>query len=123
MICMTIISYAMPIMRGRPQGNPESAQKVERFAFWCMCISMMGITLILTAAGAYQVALQRLPDDANALSFMMTQDKLMTFYWARLIMGVVFLAGLVTYFASFFVGSKDAIVTDEPEVCCGSCNN
>ncbi|WP_421869059.1 cbb3-type cytochrome c oxidase subunit I [Motiliproteus sp.] len=123
MIVMTIISYSMPIMRGRPQGNPESAQKLERMAFWMMVISMLGITLTLTAAGAYQVALQRLPDDANALAFMATQDKLMPFYWTRLVFGLVFLAGLVTYFASFFAGSKEEVAASEkPESCCGSCS-
>ncbi|RDE22483.1 nitric-oxide reductase large subunit [Motiliproteus coralliicola] len=123
MIVMTIISYSMPIMRGRPQGNPESAQKVERMAFWMMVISMLGITLTLTAAGAYQVALQRLPDDANALAFMATQDKLMPFYWTRLVFGLVFLAGLVTYLYSFFVGSKEEVAASEkPESCCGSCS-
>lgn len=109
MIVMTIISYAMPIMRGRLQGNPASAQKVERFGFWAMCISMLGITLALTIAGGYQVALQRLPDDNEALGFMMTQAKIIPFYWVRLCFGLTFLVGLVAYLASFFVGSKEAI--------------
>lgn len=106
MIVLTIISYAMPIMRGRPQGNSLQAQKVEKGAFWIMCLSMLGITLALTVAGAYQVALQRLPGDAEALSFMATQDKLAPIYWVRLAFGVAFLAGVLMYFASFFVGGK-----------------
>ncbi|MFT5719751.1 MAG: nitric oxide reductase subunit B [Motiliproteus sp.] len=116
MIVMTIISYAMPIMRGRPQGNPASAQKVERFAFWTMCISMLGITLALTVAGGYQVALQRLPDDNEALSFMLTQAKLIPFYWVRLAFGVTFMVGLLAYLASFFVGSKEAIAASTKAV-------
>jgi len=125
MIVMTIISYAMPILRGRPQGNPASAQKVERFGFWTMCISMLGITLALTVAGAYQVALQRLPVDSEALSFMQTQAKLIPFYWVRLGFGLVFLTGLIAYLSSFFVGSKTAIAASasaKPAVCCGSCS-
>ncbi len=125
MIVMTIISYAMPIMRGRLQGNSQAAQKVERFAFWTMCLSMLGITLALTVAGAYQVALQRLPEDSMALSFMMTQDKLMPFYWVRLCFGLSFFVGLLAYFASFFVGGRVVAVSDEqeqPGVCCGSCS-
>ena len=133
MIVMTITSYAMPIMRGRPQGNPLSAQKLETFAFWTMCIGMLGITLALTVAGAWQVALQRIPEDGQALGFMVTQQKLIPVYWARLVFGVIFAAGLVTYFASFFVGSKEQIenqnrnlgnsAVHDPEagVCCGSC--
>ncbi len=126
MIVMTIISYAMPIMRGRPQGNSEEAQKVERFGFWAMCISMLGITLALTVAGVYQVALQRIPDDANALSFMATQAQLIPFYWIRFGFGLTFLVGLVAYFASFFVGGK-TVTTEAPKpaetsACCGSCS-
>jgi nitric oxide reductase subunit B len=125
MIVMTIISYAMPIMRGRPQGNPMVAQKVERFAFWTMCLSMLGITLALTVAGAYQIALQRLPEDSLALSFMLTQDKLIPFYWVRLVFGLTFFIGLIAYFSSFFVGSKIAIeqaANAKTAACCGSCS-
>jgi len=107
MVNMCVISYAMPIMRGRPQGNCAKAQKVEYIGFWLMCISMLGITLALTAAGAWQVALQRIPESGDALSFMATQAELVSFYWVRLIFGVTFAAGLVAYFISFFVGDHD----------------
>lgn len=108
MIVMTIISYSMPIMRGRPQGNPASAQKLEGFAFWTMCLSMIGITLALTAAGAWQIILQRLPEASDAMGFMDTQDKLAPIFWLREIFGTVFLVGLIAYLASFFVGSNEA---------------
>jgi len=111
MIVMTIISYAMPIMRGRPQGNPIAAQRLERFAFWAMCLSMLGITLALTVAGAWQIALQRLPESGEALSFMATHEKLTPVFWAREIFGVVFLLGLVAYLASFFVGKTQEDVS------------
>lgn len=128
MIVMTIISYAMPIMRGRPQGNSAQAQRLERFSFWCMCIAMLGITLALTAAGAVQVALQRIPDDANALSFMSAQAKIMPIYWIRFACGVLFTFGLTAYFASFFVGEKvvepvlENKAKDDTSSCCGSCS-
>ncbi|HEY9200918.1 MAG TPA: cbb3-type cytochrome c oxidase subunit I [Gammaproteobacteria bacterium] len=126
MIVMTIISYTMPIMRGRPQGNSARAQRVERIAFWLMCIAMIGITLALTAAGAVQVALQRIPDDATALGFMATQDKMMPIYWIRFACGALFTVGLITYFASFFVAEKDATSTSDGKIgggaCCGSCS-
>lgn len=111
MVVMCIISYAMPIMRGRPQGNSASAQRLERFAFWTMCGSMLGITLALTVAGAYQVALQRLPESGVALSFMATQDKIMPIYYVREAFGLVFLAGLFAYLASFFVGYSEEQTT------------
>ena len=103
MVVLCIISYAMPIMRGRPQGNCAAAQRLERYAFWTMCVSMIGITLALTVAGVWQVALQRLPESGEALSFMATQDRLAPVYWIRAGFGVVFMGGVLMYFASFFV--------------------
>lgn len=113
MIVLCIISYAMPIMRGRPEGNPANAQRVETLAFWMMCIGMIGITLALTAAGFWQVALQRLPESGEALGFMATQDKISIFYWVRGVFGVIFSLGLVAYFASFFVGSPKALICED----------
>jgi nitric oxide reductase subunit B len=109
MIVMCIISYAMPILRGRPYGNPLPAQRLETFAFWAMCISMLGITLALTVAGAWQVALQRLPESGDALGFMATQDRLASVFWVRWVFGLIFLAGLVAYLSSFFVGSTEEV--------------
>ncbi|HHL45723.1 MAG TPA: nitric-oxide reductase large subunit, partial [Gammaproteobacteria bacterium] len=105
MIVMTIISYAMPILRGREDGNSLAAQKVERIAFWLMCISMIGITLALTAAGVWQVALQRLPE-SGATGFIDTQIQIIPVYWIRLLFGLMFTAGLIVYLASFFISGK-----------------
>lgn len=112
MVVMCIISYAMPIMRGRPHGNSPKAQRLERFAFWSMCISMIGITLALTVAGIWQIILQRIPDDANALAFMATQEVISPAFWVRLIFGVLFLGGLIAYLASFFVGGDTDTETE-----------
>lgn len=109
MIVITLISYAMPIMRGRPNGNSNKAQVVEMWSFWLMTISMVFITLFLTGAGILQVWIQRIPESGEALNFMATQDKLALFYWLRLIAGVGFMVGLVVYFWSFFIGG------DEPQ--------
>jgi nitric oxide reductase subunit B len=102
MIAMTIISYSMPIMRGRPNGNSLKAQKVERWSFWLMVVGMLGITFALTAAGIMQIILQRW-SDVDALSFMATQIELIPVYQVRLVFGLMFTLGLVAYFASFFV--------------------
>ena len=107
MIVITIISYAMPIMRGRPNGNSNQAQVVEMWGFWLMTVSMVFITLFLTGAGVLQIWLQRLPESGEALSFMATQDKIALFYWLRLISGIGFMAGLVVYLVSFFVGGEE----------------
>lgn len=102
MIAMTIVSYSMPIMRGRPNGNSLEAQKVERWSFWLMVVGMLGITFALTAAGIMQIILQRW-SDVDALSFMATQIELIPVYQVRLVFGLLFSVGLVLYFASFFV--------------------
>lgn len=113
MVVISIISYAMPILRGRPLGNPLTAQRVETFAFWAMCLSMLGITLALTVAGAWQVALQRVPEASEALGFMDTQARLMPIYWVRFAFGCTFFLGVLAYLGSFFVSGK-ALVAGEP---------
>ncbi len=105
MIAMTITSYAMPIMRGRPNGNSLKAQKVEKWAFWLMVIGMLGITFALTAAGVMQIMLQRW-SDVDALNFMAAQIEIIPVYKVRLAFGLMFTAGLVAYFVSFFVGGE-----------------
>ncbi|MFZ6816778.1 cbb3-type cytochrome c oxidase subunit I [Undibacterium sp. Ji22W] len=105
MVVMTMISYTMPLMRGR-QANSNKSQVVEMWSFWLMTVSMVFITLFLTAAGILQVWLQRMA--TSPLSFMATQDQLMIFYWLRLASGVVFLIGLGLYIFSFFVGGDQA---------------
>ena len=102
MIQFTIISYAMPIMRGRPHGNGPKAQKVERASFWMMVIGVLGLTSALVIAGTMQVFLQRMPE-VDALSFMATQAEIVPVYVVRLLFGLLTLAGLFTYFYSFFV--------------------
>ena len=107
MISLTIISYAMPLLRGRNAANPAKSQTLEMWSFWLMTISIVFITLFLTGAGILQVYLQRVAE--NPQPFMAVQDQIALFYWLREIAGLIFLVGLVLYIASFFVGQ------DEPE--------
>ena len=100
MVVMCIISYAMPVMRGRA-ANSNRAQVVEMWSFWLMTVSMTFIALFLTAAGILQVWLQRM--GSNPMPFMAVQDELAIFYWLRFIAGVVFFIGAVVYAWSFFV--------------------
>ena len=100
MIVLTIISYAMPLLRGR-QANGNKSQVVEMWGFWLITVSMVFITLFLTAAGILQVWLQRVSQ--TPLPFMQAQDQVAVFYWARELAGVIFLIGLIAYLASFFV--------------------
>jgi nitric oxide reductase subunit B len=104
MVVLMMISYAMPILRGRA-ANSNKSQVIEMWAFWLMTIAMVFITLFLTAAGILQVWLQRVSD--APLPFMVGQDKIALFYWMREWSGVVFLIGLILYIASFFIGGKE----------------
>ena len=109
MIVMSIISYAVPQMRGRV-ANSNKAQVVEMWGFWLMTVSMVFITLFLTGAGILQVWMQRYTD--MPMPFMTVQDKIAIFYWLREVAGVTFMAGLVVYLWSFFVGNDQDATED-----------
>jgi len=100
MVSLAIISYAMPILRGRV-ANSNSAQRWEIIGFWTMVLSMIAITLALTGAGIVTVVLQRAAD--NPMGFMQVQDKARVFFWIREFAGVTFLLGLLVYLRSFFI--------------------
>ncbi|MCP1606791.1 nitric oxide reductase subunit B [Pseudomonas citronellolis] len=101
MIVITLISYAMPRLRGIGEAADARAQSLEIWAFWLMTISMLLITLLLTAAGVVQVWLQRMPADGAAMPFMATVEQLKVFFWLRLYAGFGFLIGLICYLLSF----------------------
>ncbi len=102
LVVIAMISYAMPLLRGR-EANPKRAQAAEMWSFWIMTIGMGVMVLALTGAGILQVWLQRIPTE-SAMPFMQTQDQLRFFYWTRMAGGLMFLAGLLVYLASFFIG-------------------
>jgi len=112
MISLTIISYAMPLLRGRAAANSNKQQVLEMWAFWLMTVAIVFITLFLTGAGILQVYLQRVAE--NAQPFMAVQDQISLFYWLREVAGLMFFTGLVVYIASFFIGQDEpeAVVTD-----------
>jgi len=101
MIIFTMVSYAMPILRGRPHGNCAKAQKIELTSFWMLNIGMLGLTLALSAAGLVQIFDQRVGTDL--IGFMESQESINGIYMVRAAFGVLVLAGLLTYFYSFFV--------------------
>jgi nitric oxide reductase subunit B len=117
MIVMTIISYAMPLLRGRQAANSIRSQVLEMWSFWFMTVSMVFITLFLTGAGVLQVWLQRYSPSPQP--FMAVQEQIAIFYWLREAAGVVFLIGIILYVISHFVGSRDAepvVVHEDPAV-------
>ena len=104
LIVLTMISYSMPYLRWNQSAAPWRAQVMEMWSFWLMTISMVLITLFLTAAGILQVWMQRAADDPMA--FMVVQEKIALFFWMREYTGLVFLTGLCLYLASFFVKNE-----------------
>ena len=106
MIVLTMISYSMPMMRGRAAANSKASQTVEMWSFWLMTVAMVFITLFLTGAGILQIFLQRMGDSPQ--NFMVVQERIQIFYWLREAAGVMFFIGLMTYVASFFVKGKEA---------------
>ncbi len=106
MVVLTMISYAMPILRGRA-ANSNAAQVMEMWGFWLMTVAMVFITLFLTAAGILQVWLQRVSE--TPMSFMDTQSQISLFYWMREWSGVVFLIGLIIFICSFFKGGETKV--------------
>ncbi len=105
MVVLAMISYAMPMLRGRAAANSAKSQTVEMWSFWLMTVAMVFITLFLTGAGILQVWLQRISD--APMGFMEVQDKIAIFYWMREVAGLVFLAGLILYIVSFFIGGEE----------------
>ncbi len=104
MVNLTLISYAMPLLRGRA-ANSNKSQVAEMWSFWLMTVSIVFITLFLTAAGILQVWLQRVSD--NPLPFMVAQEQVSLFYWMREAAGVIFLIGLLVYIWSFFIPGEE----------------
>ena len=112
MVVMAIISYAMPLLRGRA-ANSRASQRTEIWGFWAQNIGMCLMVLMLTGGGIKQVWLQRIPSE-GATAFMNAQDALHFFYWARLAGGVLFLAGLLLYLLSFIIGGEPAKEGEAP---------
>ena len=89
MVVITMISYTMPLMRGR-QAN--SNHVMEMWSFWLMTVSMVFITLFLTAAGIFagMVATCR----HLAAEFHEHSDQLRDFLLVAFRFCVIFLVGL-----------------------------
>lgn len=115
LIVLTIISYAMPMLRGRQAANSNRAQVVEMWSFWLMSVAMVFMVLFMTGAGVLQVWLQRY--SSTPQPFMQVQEQVAPFYWARELAGLVFLAGVIVYIVSHFVGIREPereVVSERP---------
>ena len=105
MVVIAMISYAMPILRGR-EANPQRAQSLEMWAFWVMTISM-GVMVLAPHRRRHPADLAAAhPRRWPGHGLHATQDQLRFFYWiASAAAG--FLGGLLMYLGSFFVGEGE----------------
>jgi nitric oxide reductase subunit B len=69
---LAIITYAMPLLRGRAPYN----QVLNMVSFWLMTGGMAFMTFVLTFAGTIQTHMQRIVGDY----YMEVQDQLGLFY-------------------------------------------
>jgi nitric oxide reductase subunit B len=105
LIVLTMISYALPQIRGLVAPS-RRVQVLEIWSFWLMSVAMVLITLLLTAAGVVQVTLQRVSE--NPMPFMVVQEKIAYLYWMRWYAGVLFFIGLLVYLAAHLIAAREA---------------
>jgi nitric oxide reductase subunit B len=100
-INLAVISYAMPVLRGRDPYN----QVLNMASFWLMSSGMVFMTVTLTFAGAVQTHLQRV----MGMSYMEVQDQLWIFYAMRFGSGIAVVLGAVLFIYSVLVPRREVI--------------
>ncbi|WP_108485487.1 cbb3-type cytochrome c oxidase subunit I [Oceaniglobus ichthyenteri] len=105
-INLAIISYAMPLLRGREPYN----QVLNMASFWLMTGGMAFMTFTLTFAGVIQTHMQRV----LGYYFMEVQDELALFYVMRFIAGLSVVAGALLFIYAIMVVRRREIVSAGP---------
>lgn len=103
---LSIISYAMPLLRGREPYN----QVLNMASFWLMTGGMTFMTFVLTFAGTIQTHMQRVLGDY----FMQVQDDLAIFYIMRFGAGVLVVLGAILFIYSQLVVRDREIIEPGP---------
>jgi nitric oxide reductase subunit B len=98
---LAIMSYAMPILRGRDPYN----QVLNMASFWLMAGGMTFMTFTLTFAGTVQTHLQRV----LGMNYMEVQDQLWIFYAMRFGSGVAVVLGVALYIYALAVPKREII--------------
>ncbi len=98
---LAIITYAMPILRGRDPFN----QVLNMASFWLMSGGMLFMTFTLTFAGTVQTHLQRV----NGEAFMDVQDQLWIFFAMRFGSGVAVVLGALLFIYAVLVPRKELV--------------
>ena len=98
---LAIISYAMPVLKGRDPYN----QVLNMASFWLMSGGMVFMTFTLTFAGTVQTHLQRV----NGEYFMDVQDQLWVFYVMRFGSGVAVVLGVLLFLYAILAPRREII--------------
>jgi nitric oxide reductase subunit B len=106
MLNIAVITYAMPLLRGKQPYN----QILNMWSFWVMTGGMAFMTFTLTFAGVIQTHLQRVMD----MRFMEVQDQLELFYIMRLASGIIVLIAVLMFLWATFGRAKEQIPPGAP---------
>ena len=98
---LAIITYAMPMLRGRDPYN----QVLNMASFWLMSGGMVFMTFTLTFAGHLQTHLQRV----MGMNYMDVQDQLWVFYAMRFGAGVAVVLGALLFIYSVMVPRREVV--------------
>ncbi len=98
---LAIITYAMPILRGRDPYN----QVLNMASFWLMTGGMAFMTFVLTFAGTIQTHMQRVLGE----NFMDVQDGMMLFYAMRWGAGLAVVIGALLFIYAMLVPGREVI--------------
>ncbi len=101
-INLAIITYAMPLLKGRVPHN----QVLNMASFWLMTGGMAFMTFTLTFAGVIQTHMQRVLGNY----FMEVQDELALFFVMRFISGTMVVAGALLFIYAIMVVRRREVV-------------
>ena len=106
---LAIITYAMPILRGRDPYN----QVLNMVSFWLMTAGMSFMTFTLTFAGTVQTHMQRVLGE----NFMEIQEGVHLFFVMRWLSGLAVVIGALLFIYSILVPRRREIIepTDQYE--------
>jgi nitric oxide reductase subunit B len=99
MINLAMITYAMPLLRGRAPYN----QVLNMWSFWVLTSGVVLMSVVLTFAGVLQTHLERV----MGMDYMEVQQQLKLFYIMRLVGGGAVATGLVLYLISILLPPRD----------------
>ncbi len=93
MVVLAIISYAMPLLTGRPLQDSV----VNTFAFWTSNIGMIAMTVAFGIAGVAQVYLER----KMGMDFLTVQSEIQVHFFGLVLAASLFTLGILSFIYNF----------------------